>query len=138
MSENIKVYTSFSGADMIISIKENKNAELKCIGEISSLRYNSLKKEIEMDVCMFTDINITEEFLTSLNNAEIIQTFANEEGFAFERKYLGVTFKGINVNTTVEDKCIKDTYVFECSDGITPLRTKRDESILLENKEKEN
>lgn len=127
--DNIKTYSSYSGADTAFSLNG------KVYGEILSFDFNydpifTEKNEIRFNVNIFSSIDSASEDFMKANNATIIQVLCNGLGQNIYRKFNGVKFKSIKSNNRIDDLNLEETYIFDFF-NVTPfMKIDKDTSVM--------
>lgn len=129
----LRTYTSYSGADLVVTVDN------KVVGELTNIRWYKPHKEFieqldhsdyyDKDLAMKKPVTVLAEFAIfdkdafgeGLNDATIVMTYANEYGQSSYRAIHGVQSLYETGGTSVDDITI-DGYMILAADEVTELK----------------
>lgn len=125
-----KTYYEFSGSDFVLICNG------KVYGDMFTFRADSIKKTIELDFSLFNSIENTDAELRSIDNGRFVEVFINEHGDKVFKCYTGIKYIGYKINHSIDDKIIKNTFIFNYESD-TPFKNLEEPFTDLIEKEKE-
>lgn len=108
-------YVSFSGSDIVISLKG------KILGEVDSLETDSEKNEIKLTLAAFKNVMTKEysDFCRDTYSDRIVEIMANEYGEKAIIVYKRVKFKSKRRRHSISDVCLMEEVIFSYDESLT-------------------
>ena len=103
-----RTLSAFGGSDVVFII------DGKVFGEIQELKYNSIKKEIEITMDLFSTLDKVDQSMTMLNDIEIVEYLFNEAGDKIMKTYQTVSYIGQKSSHKIDDQVLSNSYLFSC------------------------
>lgn len=100
------LYSAFNGSEVEVFIDNI------AFGEIQKVEYDTIKKEIKLNLAIFNSMVDTNEYFINMNNSNILYVFQNEYGDKMYRLFNNVTYVGEKGQQSVDEMYFTTNYIF--------------------------